>query len=195
MARLKFVGIIKENEIVKYQKYNTNKKMISITYDKENIQVKAIPICIFLIILCIVVLLLKLFNSTISIKPIFLILGFLVGFMLLIVHEILHGIAYPKNVNVSIGFIKPITFVALASYPMSKRRFIIMCLLPFILGIASLLILVITNNSVICSLSFGMMCMSLISPYPDVYNVFQVIKKVPKGKKVLFYEDTLSYID
>lgn len=195
MARLKFVGIIKENEIVKYQKYNTNKKMISITYDKENIQVKAIPICIFLIILCIVVLLLKLFNSTISIKPIFLILGFLVGFMLLIVHEILHGIAYPKNVNVSIGFIKPITFVALASYPMSKRRFIIMCLLPFILGIASLLILVITNNSAICSLSFGMMCMSLISPYPDVYNVFQVIKKVPKGKKVLFYEDTLSYID
>lgn len=195
MARLKFVGIIKENEIVKYQKYNTNKKMISITYDKENIQVKAMPICIFLIILCIVVLLLKLFNSTISIKPIFLILGFLVGFMLLIVHEILHGIAYPKNVNVSIGFIKPITFVALASYPMSKRRFIIMCLLPFILGIASLLILVITNNSAICSLSFGMMCMSLISPYPDVYKVFQVIKKVPKGKKVLFYEDTLSYID
>lgn len=114
--------------------------------------------------------------------------------MLLIVHEILHGIAYPKNVNVSIGFIKPITFVALASYPMSKRRFIIMCLLPFILGIASLLILVITNNSAICSLSFGMMCMGLIS-YPDVYNVFQVIKKVPKGKKVLFYEDTLSYID
>lgn len=195
MARLKFVGIIKENEIVKYQKYNTNKKIISITYDKENIQVKAIPICIFLIILCIVVLLLKLFNSTISIKPIFLILGFLVGFMLLIVHEILHGIAYPKNVNVSIGFIKPITFVALASYPMSKRRFIKMCLLPFILGIASLLILVITNNSAICSLSFGMMCMGLISPYPDVYNVFQVIKKVPKGKKVLFYEDTLSYID
>lgn len=195
MARLKFVGIIKENEIINYQKYNTNKKMISITNDKENIQVKAIPICIFLVILCIAVLFLKVFNSAISIKPLFLILGFLIGFLLLIVHEILHGIVYPKNVNVSIGFIKPITFVALASYPMSKKRFIIMCLLPFILGIIPMLIFILLNNSTICNLSFGMMCMGLISPYPDVYNVFQVIRKVPKGKNVLFYEDTLSYID
>lgn len=195
MARLKFVGIIKENEIINYQKYNTNKKMISITNDKENIQVKAIPICIFLVILCFAVLFLKVFNSAISIKPLFLILGFLIGFLLLIVHEILHGIVYPKNVNVSIGFIKPITFVALASYPISKKRFIIMCLLPFILGIIPMLIFIFLNNSTICSLSFGMMCMGLISPYPDVYNVFQVIKKVPKGKNVLFYEDTLSYID
>lgn len=195
MARLKFVGIIKENEIINYQKYNTNKKMISITNDKENIQVKAIPICIFLVILCIAVLFLKIFNSAISIKPLFLILGFLIGFLLLIVHEILHGIVYPKNVNVSIGFIKPITFVALASYPMSKKRFIIMCLLPFILGIIPMLIFILLNNSTICNLSFGMMCMGLISPYPDVYNVFQVIRKVPKGKNVLFYKDTLSYID
>ncbi len=195
MARLKFVGIIKENEIINYQKYNTNKKMISITNDKENIQVKAIPICIFLVILCIAVLFLKVFNSAISIKPLFLILGFLIGFLLLIVHEILHGIVYPKNVNVSIGFIKPITFVALASYPMSKKRFIIMCLLPFILGIIPMLIFILLNNSTICNLSFGMMCMGLISPYPDVYNVFQVIRKVPKGKNVLFYKDTLSYID
>lgn len=196
MARLKMVGIINENEIIKYQKYNTNKKMTLINNDKDNIQIKAIPICVFLIILCNVVLFLKLFNSNISIKPIFIILGFLIGCMLLIVHEILHGIVYPKNVNVSIGFIKPITFVALASYPMSKSKFITMCLLPFILGIIPMLIFVLTkNNSTICSLSFGMMCMGIISPYPDVYNVFQVIKKVPKGKKVLFYGETLSYID
>lgn len=195
MARLKMVGIINENEIIKYQKYNTNKKITSISNDKDNIQIKAMPVCVLLIILCNGVLFLKLFNSTISIKPIFIILGFLIGFMLLIVHEILHGIVYPKNVNVSIGFIKPITFVALASYPMSKNRFIIMCLLPFILGIIPMLIFVLTNNSIICSLNFGMMCIGIISPYPDVYNVFQVIKKVPKSKKVLFYEDTLSYID
>lgn len=195
MARLKMVGIINENEIIKYQKYNTNKKITSISNDKDNIQIKAIPVCVLLIILCNGVLFLKLFNSTISIKPLFIILGFLIGVMLLIVHEILHGIVYPKNVTVSIGFIKPITFVALASCPMSKNRFIIMCLLPFILGIIPMLIFVLTNNSIICSLSFGMMCTGIISPYPDVYNVFQVIKKVPKSKKVLFYEDTLSYID
>lgn len=195
MARLKMIGIINESEIVKYQKYNTNKKITAISNDKDNIQIKAIPVCVFLIILCNAVLFLKLFNSTISIKPIFIILGLLIGFMLLIVHEILHGIVYPKNINVSIGFIKPITFVALASYPMNKKRFIVMCLLPFILGIIPMLVLVLTNNSIICSLSLGMMYTGIISPYPDVYNVFQVIKKVPKGKKVLFYENTLSYID
>ena len=56
MARLKMVGIINENEIIKYQKYNTNKKMTLINNDKDNIQIKAIPICVFLIILCNVVL-------------------------------------------------------------------------------------------------------------------------------------------
>ena len=64
MARLKMVGIINENEIIKYQKYNTNKKMTLINNDKDNIQIKAIPICVFLIILCNVVLFLKLFNRT-----------------------------------------------------------------------------------------------------------------------------------
>lgn len=195
MARLKIVGIIKENEIKKYQKYNTNEKLISITNDKDNIQIKALPICIFLIVLCNIVLFLKVFNSSIVINPIFVALGFLIGFILLIVHEILHGIVYPKDVNVSIGFIKPITFVALASYPMSKKRFIIMCLIPFILGIIPMIFLILLNNSVLCSLLIGMMCLGMISPYPDVYNVYQVIKKVPKNKKVLFYEDSLVYID
>ena len=46
MARLKIVGIINENEIIKYQKYNTNKKMTSINNGKDNIQIKAIPISI-----------------------------------------------------------------------------------------------------------------------------------------------------
>lgn len=195
MAKLKMVGLIKENEISKYQKYNTNEKIVSIGSDKENIQIKALPICIFLIILCNLVLFLKIFNSSIRINPILVLIGFLIGFMLLIVHEVLHGIVYPKNINVSIGFIPPITFVALASYPMSKKRFALMCLLPFILGIIPLLVLVISNNSALCSLCICMMVLGIVSPYPDVYNVIQVIKKVPKNKKVLFYEDTLSYID
>lgn len=195
MAKLKMVGIIKENEISKYQKYVTDEKMISISSDKDNIQIKAIPICIFFSMLCALVLFLKIFNSSIRINPILAVIGFLISFLLLVVHEILHGIVYPKNVNVSIGFIPPITFVALASYPMSKKRFILMCLLPFVLGIIPLLILIISDNSILCSLCIGLMFMGMISPYPDVYNAIQVFRKVPKNKKVLFYEDLLVYID
>ena len=42
MARLKMVGIINENEIIKYQKYNTNKKMTLINNDKDNIKCKSL---------------------------------------------------------------------------------------------------------------------------------------------------------
>ena len=40
----------------------------------------------------------------------------------------------------------------------------------------------------------GMAFLGMASPYPDAYNVYQVIKQVPKGKKVQFYEDDTYYI-
>ena len=44
--------------------------------------------------------------------------------------------SYPRNALVTIGKITgKISFVALASYPLKRRRFIVMCLLPFVLGI------------------------------------------------------------
>ena len=126
MAKIKMIGIIKEDEIKKYQKYNKVDKMIEISSDKDNIQLKALPICIILAILCNMVLFFKTGSSSITIRPLLILIGLIVGFLLMIIHEILHGIVYPKDVVVSIGFIKPITFVALASYPMSKKRFILM---------------------------------------------------------------------
>ena len=34
----------------------------------------------------------------------------------------------------------------------------------------------------------------MASPYPDAYNVYQVIRQVPRGKKVQFYEDDTYYV-
>ena len=59
MAKLNFVGIIKEEDIKKYQKFSTNVKMIDISVDKDNIQIKAIPICIVLIFLCSILIFLR----------------------------------------------------------------------------------------------------------------------------------------
>lgn len=193
MAKIKMIGIIKEDEIKKYQKYNKVDKMIEISSDKDNIQLKALPICIILAILCNMVLFFKTGSSSITIRPLLILIGLIVGFLLMIIHEILHGIVYPKDVVVSIGFIKPITFVALASYPMSKKRFILMCLLPIILGIIPMILFILLKSSALCSLLIGMTYPGMISVYPDIYNAYKVARKVPKGKKVLFYEDLLVY--
>ena len=45
-------------------------------------------------------------------------------------------------------------------------------------------------NSIIWALAlFG-----IIAPYPDAYNVYQVLKQVPKGRKVQFYGNDTYYI-
>lgn len=46
MARLKFIGIIKEADINKYQKCSIDNKLNPISSDQDNIQLKAIPISI-----------------------------------------------------------------------------------------------------------------------------------------------------
>lgn len=194
MARINFAGIIEEYEIKKYQSNDLKCEKIKISNDKENIQVKAIPIAILLVVMCNIILFVKTFKFSLIINPIFILIGVLIGGLLLFIHELLHAIVYPKNAIVTIGFIKPITFVALGSYPMSKKRFILMCLLPFVLGIIPLIIFILTNNNIICSIMFGMMCIGIISPYPDVYNILKIIK-VPKGKEILFEEEKLVYLN
>ena len=95
------------------------------------------------------------------------------------IHEWLHGIVYPRNALVTIGKITgKISFVALASYPLKRRRFIVMCLLPFVLGIIPLLIIIVSPAEYreLNGLMFGMSCMGMVSPFPDVYNVFIVLK-------------------
>ncbi|MDD2192877.1 MAG: DUF3267 domain-containing protein [Bacilli bacterium] len=194
MARINFAGIIEEHEIKKYQSNDLKCEKIKISNDKENIQVKAIPIAILLVAMCNIILFVKIFKFSLIINPIFILIGVLIGGLLLFIHELLHAIVYPKKAIVTIGFVKPISFVALGPYPMSKIRFIIMCLLPLILGIIPLVLFVLFNDSILCNIMFGMMCIGIISPYPDIYNVLKVIN-VPMGKKVLFDADNLVYIN
>ena len=95
---------------------------------------------------------------------------------------------------VTIGKIKgKISFVALASYPLKRSRFIIMCLLPFILGIVPLLIFVVNSPGYreLNGLMFGMACMGMVSPFPDVYNVIVVLRNTNKNDAIMFYKDDM----
>lgn len=197
MPKIKWIGLIKEEKMKDYQvgELSKNAKKMNMPTTSKEMMIKALPF----IIPAFVILFLSVYfkSEEIFLLRLYIIIGVLLGFLALIIHELLHAIVYPKNANVYIGIAKPITFVALASYPLKKEKFILMCLLPYILGIIPLIlfwIMPITDMK-IHSILFGLSAMGLGSPYPDLFNVYQVLKQTPKNCKIQFYKDDTYYIE
>lgn len=197
MPKIKWIGLIKEEKMKDYQvgKLSKNAKKMNMPTTSKEMMIKALPF----IIPAFVILFLSVYfkSGEFFLLRLYIIIGVLLGFLALIIHELLHAIVYPKNANVYIGIAKPITFVALASYPLKKEKFILMCLLPYILGIIPLIlfwIMPITDMK-IHSILFGLSAMGLGSPYPDLFNVYQVLKQTPKNCKIQFYKDDTYYIE
>lgn len=197
MPKIKWIGLIKEEKMKDYQvgELSKNAKKMNMPTTSKEMMIKALP---FIIPAFLILFLSVYFKSgEIFLLRLYIIIGVLLGFLALIIHELLHAIVYPKNANVYIGIAKPITFVALASYPLKKEKFILMCLLPYILGIIPLIlfwIMPITDMK-IHSILFGLSAMGLSSPYPDLFNVYQVLKQTPKNCKIQFYKDDTYYIE
>lgn len=104
--------------------------------------------------------------------------------MLIIVHELLHAIAFPKNATVYIGIMpKSLTVVALSSSPVKRNRFIFLSILPIILGLIPLVIFCFNSNTLkeLNGIMFGMAIMGMTTVYPDLYNIFNILKVVPKN--------------
>ena len=123
--------------------------------------------------------------------------GCLIGLGLCVVHEWLHGIVYPREAEVTIGKLKgQVVFVALASYPMKRGRFVIMSLLPYILGVIPWVLFIVlpADNTVLGGLMFGMACVGMVSPAPDVLNVILVMRQVKRGERVMFYGEDMYKI-
>ncbi|NCB94107.1 MAG: DUF3267 domain-containing protein [Clostridia bacterium] len=180
-------GILPENA----EKIDTPKSI-------EEMMKKALPIAV---VMCVVLVLTMFIKTHIShrvvISPIAFLAGFIIGFALLIMHEWLHAVVYPKKANITIGKINgKMTFVALVSYPLKRSRFIVMCLLPFVLGIVPLAIFIVNSAEkiVLNGLMFGMSCMGMVSPFPDVYNVITVLMKADKKDSIMFYKDDIYKI-
>lgn len=120
--------------------------------------------------------------------------GVLIGLALLIVHEWLHAIVYPREATVTLGKLKgKMVFVALASYPLKRSRFVLMCLLPFLLGLLPLAAFAFSpaDATVLNGVLFGMACMGMFSPFPDVYNVIVVMRQARREDALVFVGDDL----
>ena len=199
MLNIKWIGFINEKDIDKYQKGELDSNAVKMKMPKtmNEIMLKGLPFAIFPTIIMLLSGNIKehIFNQAILYRE-YILLGLIIGLVLALVHELLHAIVYPKDVNKYIGIIKPFSFCQLASYPLSKKRFILMCLLPYILGIIPYIMfwIVPAKYTILNSIIWALALFGIIAPYPDAYNVYQVLKQVPKGRKVQFYGNDTYYI-
>lgn len=106
-------------------------------------------------------------------------------------HELLHAVCFPKDAEVDIWFSLKhgIAFVH-STYPVSKKRFIFISLLPnLVFGIIPLFLWVVLpiNDQDISSflLSFASIC--LIIGAGDYMNVFNALTQMPKGTLTKLY--------
>lgn len=188
------------NDINKYQTGNLPDNAVKIETPEniDEMMKKSAPIAVILYMLLFTTILCKtILSGTVVISPLFILVGFIIGFVLLLGHEWLHGIVYPKEADVTIGRIKgKVTFVALASFPLKRFRFIAMCLLPFILGVVPLIFFIFcpAEYKIFNGIMFGMACMGMVSPFPDVYNVILVLRKTKRNDAIMFYQDDIYKI-
>lgn len=202
MKKLHWAGIIREGGISKYQNGNLLPKAVKMSMPSTmpSLMIKALPFAVlpFLILLASMLIKRHLYGHS-AVSPLYVIIGFIIGFFCLIVHEILHGIIYPKEAEVYIGiYPKALSAVVMCSYPVTRARFILMSALPaLILGAVPLAVfwLLESHCKILGSLLFGISIMGCISPYPDFYNIFQVIKQTPKKCRIQFWKDDIYFTD
>lgn len=200
MPHIKWLGIIKDN-LGCYQesKLPDDAKKVDMPEDLDEIMVKSIPFCIGgIVIIMFSVIVKSLVCKEFPFNPIWSIIGFVVGFLALIIHELLHAVAFPKAATVYIGiYPKSYAAVALSAYPLKRWRFVFMSLLPTILGIVPIVLFLLLPPYMknLSGFFLGMSMMGLTSPSVDLYNVYMVLRGTPKGCIVQFHGEDLYYYE
>ena len=197
MAKVKWGGVIKDAAGYQRGKLPENAVKMDMPGTIGEMMTRALPFVIpSIVILCTTMFVKTWMSRAVVIDPLFVLLGFAVGFLLLFAHELLHAAAYPSGAEVTIGIMpKQLAAVALVSYPLSRGRFAFMSLIPLLLGAAPLAAFAVSPPEMRAfnGFMFGVSIMGMASVYPDVYNVYQVLNQVPKGASVQFYGDDMYW--
>ena len=198
MKHFHWVGMVNEEELMQYQTGVLHKNAALIPEHGRSIMISSLP----WILPPILILFLSMFfkrrtygSSSVSNPYIFV--GVLIGLAGILLHEVLHAVVYPRDADVYIGiYPKELCAVALASYPMSRGRFIFMSALPVILGLIPLAAFWMSkgNYPLLNGILFGMACMGCVSPAPDFYNIYLVLRHTSTGCQIQFWKDGLYYI-
>lgn len=183
MAKIIWKGIIKSEEDFPASKIPPGAVKLEEEEDMGKMQVKALPFMLPSMLICLLCMFAKTFMAGRRVVDIgFLFIGVLIGLGLVIVHELLHAAAYPGGATVYIGIMpKSLTAVALSPSPVKRNRFLFLSLLPIVLGIVPLAAFCVSDSGLreLNGCLFGMAVMGMVSVYPDIYNVFHVLRTVP----------------
>ena len=198
MPRIEWKGIIKNPSDYQMGFLSKNAKRLKMPETLNEMMIKALPFVIPSILIIFIAMFFKTkYAGQPVVAPAAVILGFAASIGALLIHELLHAIAYPSEATVVIGLApKQFAAVALASYPLKRSRFILMCLLPYLLGILPIILFCVSPaaNAGINGFLFGLSIMGLTSPYVDSYNVYQVLRQTAKSDSIQFYGDELYAI-
>ena len=110
--------------------------------------------------------------------------GALLALVMIIPHELIHASVCPKNANVSFWYSwKHMVAFIHCTDPMSKKRFIILSLLPnLILGIIPLIIwFFLSESNPLNGLLINYSTFIIILGIGDYLNVYNAVKQMPKG--------------
>lgn len=117
------------------------------------------------------------------VNPFYIPLGILLGLLLMPVHELLHAVCYTRINTVYVGIsIKKFAAFAVCHEPISKIRFVIMSLMPVLLGIVPFAVfLAVPPDALISGICVPCGIIGFLSPMPDYMDVYLVLKQLPKG--------------
>lgn len=92
---------------------------------------------------------------------------------------------------------KSLTAVALSSSPVKRNRYVFLSILPIILGLIPLIMFCFSNNDLkeLNGILFGMSIMGMISVYPDIYNIYNILKVVPKNATIQNNKNETYYFE
>lgn len=188
MAKIIWQGVIKSEEEFPASEIPKHAVKLEMEEDMKKMQMKAMPFMIPSVLICIVCMLVKTVMAEERVIHFgFLFVGVLAGILLLIVHELLHAVAFPKDATVYIGIMpKSMAAVALSPSPVKRNRFLFISMLPVILGVIPLVLFCINGSSLqeLNGLLFGMAVMGMVSVYPDLYNAIHILKAVPSNAMI-----------
>ena len=199
MPKIRWIGIIDQKDIEKFQSAPPPDNAVKTDLPNSigDMMMKAAPFAACSFMICMISMVVKCYTAKINVISLpWSIIGLAISSASLILHELLHAVVYPRNTTVSVGIVRQFACVALASCPLSRKRFALMSLLPYILGIVPLIFFQLcpADNSAMNSILFILSMMGMISPYPDAYNVYYMLRKMPAGSKMLFCGDDTYYI-